>query len=182
MAKRVVSSSICMIIILVAAFALAVSSAKAQVTDDLTMTFQSGATFNGTVTFASDYSSVTGVDGILTGYQSGTEGYVGSGSDNISWIWDPGDNYASGTDNFGTFLMDGTGSETYGETYWNWIAFTYDYTNAPTLEFSGVGYGNGVDYDDPMLGGTLSSVPEPSALALLGIGVLSLGFLRCKRA
>jgi hypothetical protein len=175
-----------------------IPSAKADPTDNLNMTFESGATFSGVVTFAPDYSYVEEVSGTLNGYQYGTYGYTGSGSDSISWLWYGGDNYATASgDIYGTFLMDGPPDDyTSGDDgYYNYIDFTYDYTNAPTLVFDNnpddLYYGeydpNGVngyysdELDDPMISGSFTPIPEPSSLWLLGSGVVGLaGMVRRK--
>jgi hypothetical protein len=147
---------------------LAANSAKAQEVDFVTMTFQSGATFTGTVDFASGYTSVTGVSGVLKGYQYGTSGYVGgSSSDLIDWVWFPGSNYSSGPDDFGTFLMDGPQNNY--SAFSDWIQFTYNYSSAPALTFANVGVydtPNYVDYNDPFVSGSISSVPEGGAFSL----------------
>lgn len=133
----------------------------------LNMTFQSGAVFTGNVSFTDDFTSVTGVNGTLYGYQYGSYGYTGTGSDLISWVWFPGTNF-SGDPVFGTFLMDGTSFT----DYYNFISFTYNYNAAPNLIFANVAYGNGVDYVDPMVDGSINPVPEPSTLSLLVAGAL----------
>lgn len=177
----------------------AASSAKADPVDHLTLSFASGATFSGDVEFAPDYSSVESVTGTLTGYQYGTAGFTGSGSDTIDWVWDSSINQATPSipgDIYGTFLMDGPPNSSFGGTgYYNWIDLTYDFTGAPTLIFdnspddllSGGYLPNGVDgsedYVDPMVGGEFTPVvtPEPSSLWLLGSGLVGFaGMVRRK--
>ncbi|MGD0682922.1 MAG: PEP-CTERM sorting domain-containing protein [Terracidiphilus sp.] len=174
----------------------AASSAKADPTEILNMTFESGATFSGIVTFAPDYSSIEAVTGTLTDYQYGTYGYTGTGSDSINWIINelnlatpatPGDIY-------GNFLLDAQPNSFWSCTScFNIIDFTYDYTNAPVLVFdnnpddlfSGEYVPNAVNGGiDPMVSGSLSStspVPDPSSLWLLGSGLAGLaGLVRRK--
>ena len=131
------------------------------VTNAVNMTFQSGATFSGLVTFANDYSYVTGVNGTLTGYQPNTPGYVGSGSDSINWVWANGQNFSTGIGNYSTFLMDGAGSGYSGGSYTNFIQFAYNYLAVPVLSFSSgasiYATDNFIDYSDPMVSGTIGS-------------------------
>jgi hypothetical protein len=168
-------------------FAIFAAPAQASVVQSVNMTFQSGATFSGQVTFANDFSIVEAVTGTLNGYQFGTNGYLGSGSDSINWVWSNGANFSSGADNYSTFLMDGPGSG-YSNSgiYSNWIQFAYNYSGAPNLTFtSGVSYGaydNYVDYQDPLVSGSIGAVPEPGSLTLLGLGFTSMGaFVWMKR-
>jgi hypothetical protein len=55
------------------------ATATADVIENVHLDFQSGAQFNGTVSFLNDFSNVDGVNGLLTG------GIYGN--DFINWIW-----------------------------------------------------------------------------------------------
>jgi hypothetical protein len=140
------------------------------------LTFKSGATFTGEVTFASDYSSVTAVTGTLTGYQYGTSGFVGSGSVSINWVQFPGFNYSTGAGNFSTFLLDGPESEEF-----NWIQFAYNYSAAPVLTFTSgasfLGFDNYVNYTDAPVQFSITPVPETSTWLMMLAGFAGLGFL-----
>jgi len=164
-----------------AAIALAIASpAAASVTLPFHLEFKSGAEFTGTVTFTDGLTSILDVDGQLSSYQWGAHGYVGSGSNHMHWVWNPGVNFATTSGKFTTFLMDGVADDySYGSGYLNWITFTYD-LNAPQFTFSAEGYGNNVNYDDPMV--RANAVPEPAAWALMiaGFGVAGAG-LRANR-
>jgi hypothetical protein len=144
-------------------------SASADVIQNVQEEFASGAVFNGNVTFTDSYDQVIGVDGYLTG--------ATYGNDYINWIWNTGLNFSGGSQTGGNFLMDGTPG-----SYSHWISFTWDYSNAPNLTFSSVGYGNNVDYGDPATNGTISQVPEPASVALLGLGLFCFAASRRKSA
>ena len=168
---------------------VAANPAKAQATDFVTMNFASGATFSGIVTFAPGYSYPEAVTGTLTGYQYGTTGYTGSGSDAIDWVWAVPNNFSSTPGVFSTYLMDGLPDNyTAGVPGWtNFIDFTYTYSGAPTLTFDnnpadGIpGYvNNAVDSADLFVSGSftpVSSVPEGGAslLYLLLAAAVSFG-------
>jgi hypothetical protein len=65
--KRTKKSSVALLAFAVAAL-VATIPAKADQVEDVNLTFQSGATFVGTVDFTNDYSQITGVSGTLTDY------------------------------------------------------------------------------------------------------------------
>jgi hypothetical protein len=144
-------------------------------------TFASGGVFSGQVTFLDDYSNLTAVDGWLTG--------GGYGDDHISWVWNPTYNYASsfGPQYGGNYLMDGTTCGNGCGSYLWFIAITWDFSNPNRLVFANPGGvlasegGNNVYYDDPMVSGSISMVPEPATFGLLGAGLLGLGLLRRRR-
>ncbi len=154
-------------------------AALADSTYNVDLTFQSTATFTGTLTLAPGDTSIDAVSGTLTDYQFGSSGYVGSGSDSIDWVWYIGDNFASDSGDYGNFLMDGSGSYG-GGSYFNFIAFAYNYSDAPILtlapgEILGDGTGVEINYDDPMVSGSITATtPEPGTLLLLGSGLLGL--------
>ena len=167
------------IVALAAGSVAAVPAARADNTDDVNLTFASGATFTGTVDFANDSSSITRVNGILTGYEYGISGYTGVGSDSINWVWGLCGNCSglSGAQ-FGNLLMDGIPfGDGFGD-YSNFIAFTYDYTNAPSLVLDTAGnIGVDVDFQDFLVSGSVTPTPEPGPILLLGSGLLGMAVL-----
>jgi hypothetical protein len=149
--------------------------ASANVVENVTMDFQSGATFTGQVTFLDDFSQATAVSGTLNG--------GGYGTDPINWIWS-NDSYGDASQNqFANYLMDSRPS-LYGN-YSNWIYLSVDYSNPNELAFVTGGANNMIDYRDAMVQGTIANaVPEPStwALLLVGIGAMGIGTRRRARA
>jgi len=131
------------------------ATATADVIENVHLDFQSGAQFNGTVSFLNDFSNVDGVNGLLTG------GIYGN--DFINWIWAPNNDFATvfGTQYDENFLMDGTTCGEYRGSFQHFITFTWDRTNAPNIVpaspgglLSALG-GNNIDYDDPLVDGTI---------------------------
>jgi hypothetical protein len=169
------------VLALVVVIGFVASQARADQTDSVTMTFASGASFNGTVTFSSVDNTLTGVNGVLSGYLDGAVG-PGAGSDPITWVYAPGFNLASDP-NFSNFLMDTASLTSF--FFLNWIEFTYTFTGGvPSFadpSFAPDGMGNSVQYvgvdnlnvSDPMVSGTISTL-EPSSLLLLGAGLATL--------
>jgi PEP-CTERM motif len=167
-----------LLVVLVFSFALA-SYATPLPTLGLTETFQSGATFNGTVTFLSDYSNLVAVSGVLSGGSWATQ--------SINWIWDQTVNYASsfGPQYGGNFLMSGTTCGNECGSYQDFITITWDFSSAPNIVLASPGGslavegGNNVDYVDPLVSGHFA--PEPGTLVMFGSGVIGLaGLIRRK--
>lgn len=152
------------------------SAAQATQTLNVTMQFQSGASFVGTVDFTDDFSSYTDVAGTLFGYEGGY--YTGTGSTAFTWVWD-NVNWSSGVDNFSNWLMDGTPG---GSDYNTAIQLAYNYSDPNNLTFTnGVSWGgfdNYISYVDPMVEGSFGqsqAVPEPSTWAMMLFGFFGLG-------
>ena len=112
-----------------------------------------------------------------TGYQYGTTRYVGTGSDVIDAVFSLNTNYSTGPSIYGTFLLDGPSD---GSNAFHFVQLTYDYTNAPALVFADASAGifdtgNYVDYQDPLVSGSIGAVPELSTWIMLLIGFVGLG-------
>ena len=192
MRSRLLNFTVCLAITL-AAFTFAASAAKADAIYDINVAFQSGTTFTGTVTFSDDLSTMTGVDGTLNGYTWTPAALTAlpttlSGSDHIGWVWpggcgdgseclmdSPSQNYVSGVTN----PTQDTGFQYWIWLYWNSSTGTPVITSDAT-DTTEVSFDHNGGVNDPMKSSTLTRVPEPATLAMVGSGLLSLGFFRRK--
>jgi hypothetical protein len=149
------------------------------------MTFQSGATFAGLVTFADDFSSISAVTGTLYGYSS-TFGayYQPDTSTNITWLFNHGTNQSSAPGIFSQYLMDG---QDLGSNSWhsNYLYFEYDYSNPSALVVTSNTYvyntSNSPINHDPLVSASISAVPEPSTWAMMVLGFAGVGFMAYRR-
>jgi hypothetical protein len=160
-------------------------SARASVVESVNMTFQSGATFSGLVTFADDFSSISAVAGTLFGYSSTFGAYYQPGtSTNISWLFNHGTNQSSTPGIFSQYLMDG---EDKGSNSWfsNYLYFEYDYSNPSALGVTSNTYvyntSNSPTNHDVLVSASISAVPEPSTWAMLVLGFGGVGLLAYRR-
>lgn len=163
---------------LAAAALFATGAARADVLENVQMTFASGATFVGQVSFSDDFSQMLAVNGLLSG---GDGGY---GNDPIGWIWNPAVNFSSGDGNLSNFLLDGP-----ADSYNNFILLAVNASDPTQLQFttgaSFAGADNTVDYGDAMVSGSItavSQVPEPSRLPLFAAGLAALALVARRKS
>jgi hypothetical protein len=161
------------------------ASARASVVEAVNMTFQSGATFSGLMTFADDFSSISAVTGTLFGYSSTFGAYYQPGtSTNISWLFNHGTNQSSAPSTFSEYLLDGQDK---GSNSWhsNTLYFEYDYSNPSALVATSNSYvyntSNSPTNHDNLVSATISAVPEPSTWAMMILGFVGVAFVAYRR-
>ncbi|WP_347985954.1 hypothetical protein [Methylomonas sp. AM2-LC] len=150
-----------------------VETVQANYIEALSETFESGATFNGIVTFDNNFDALA-VSGTLSGYALGTAGYVGgSANESISWVFDPTFDYATAP-LASNFLLDADPAS-YDATINNSLVFTIDFTNASAPVFTSNAFDNGINSGssnwDALVSGTVTAVPEPALFWLFASGI-----------
>ena len=144
--------------------------------------FASGATFTGIATFDDNLLPIS-IDGTLTDYELGTFGFVNNAvSEAITWVNDPTYNFGSSPIAVNWWL-DVSPTDAQNGSVFNSLLFSIDFTNPLAPVFTNGDYDNGVNTlssnADFLVSGSIRAVPEPSTIALLGLGLL--GIIRMRQ-
>ncbi len=153
-------------------------NAEALVVASADFDFASGAVFTGTISFSDDFSTVLGVNGVLTGYQDAVTGYTGIGSTVIDALFLGGADFNPLPNQVTALLTNSVGGP-FGFT--NFMTLAYDLSSVPNILLApggpGLGFVVNVNFNDVLVEGSLTPIPvPPSALLFLsglaGIGVI----------
>ena len=160
-------------LIIISIFYLAFSSSASATVINVTLDFQSGAQFVGTITFSDTHTGMIDTDGYLNG---GTNNFV---NEYFHWTWWEGTNQANPNDSnsdgyWNDWLMNNTeGGNDY--TMYIGLSWTGRVINSGGISFITVNdpyYNGNTVYSDLITSINQSGVPGPSSLILMLLGLL----------